>query len=152
MARVSSEGSSREVRRHSADRGADVVGSDVVHARGRFMLFGYETTPVAVQLTARSRRWRMTRAFQMLGLTALLARLVALVPPHAPWLIGAVVVGGVLARRRLDEHHTVVDARGPCPRCDRELSVRAGSRLRTPHPVSCDGCRHESALHVDLPP
>ena len=41
-----------------------------------------------------------------------------------------------------------------CPKCASALRV-AAAQLRTPHPLHCEGCHHESALEVstdDLEP
>lgn len=74
--------------------------------------------------------------------------LVALVPPHAPWAIGAVVVSLLLARRAYGERITLVDLDGRCPRCGTTIEVDSPSGLRDPHPLSCEGCNHEPSLRL----
>jgi hypothetical protein len=117
--------------------------------RGRLELFGHESTEVEVELEARSRRWRMVRAAWTLGLGLVVAPVVGLIPPHAPWLIGALGIAILLASRRLRERHTLLSALGPCPRCGANLSLNGPTRLRHPHPAPCDSCHHESTLRVD---
>jgi hypothetical protein len=77
-----------------------------------------------------------------------IAPFAALVPPHAPWAIGALATGAILARRRLREHFTLEALSGPCPKCGEALGVRAG-RLRVPHPIACEACHHHAALRFE---
>jgi hypothetical protein len=72
---------------------------------------------------------------------------VAIVPPHAPWVIGVLATGVLLARRRWNERFTVMSVVGACPRCGREYEITPG-RLRQPHPLPCEGCHHESRLQL----
>lgn len=116
---------------------------------GRLRLFGHEATPATVRLLARSRRWRTLRALRVAGVGLLVAPLVTLVPPHAPWALGAVVGTLFLARRRFGETHTLVDMGGPCPHCGEDVAIQAPTRLRRPHPVACEACHHEVTLHLD---
>lgn len=119
---------------------------------GRLHLFGHEATPATVRLLLRSRRWRTLRALRVAGAGLLVAPLLTLVPPHAPWALGAVVGTLFLARRRLGETHTLVDLRGPCPHCGEGVTIHAPTRLRWPHPVACEACHHEVTLHLDEVP
>jgi hypothetical protein len=57
------------------------------------------------------------------------------------------VTGAFLARRRWIERFTLEHVEGTCPKCGGALAVKPG-RLRTPHPVSCEGCHHESSLAI----
>jgi len=114
----------------------------------RLSLFGFEPTPARAVLRPRSRRWRMAGAVRSQAVGVLLAPLVGLVPPHAPWALGAVGVGYLLARRRWRHRFTVEAVEGTCPRCGTAVSCRAGM-LRSPHPVPCDTCRHEATLEVE---
>jgi hypothetical protein len=82
-----------------------------------------------------------------MGVAMVVAPLLAIIPPHAPWLIGVLVLGDVLARRRLHEHFTVTAVRGKCPKCGAEISSGAG-RLRTPHPLPCEACHHDATLKL----
>lgn len=115
---------------------------------GRSVLFGFDSTPAVLHIRARPTAWRASGAAAIMGGFTLLAAVVAIVPPHAPWLIGSLVGGAVLARRRWIEHYTLESVEGTCPKCEARLDVKS-SRLRLPHPVPCDGCHHECALKID---
>jgi len=111
------------------------------------VLFGFPPSDVAVRIRPNPMSWRASGAAQRLGGALVAAPLLALVPPHAPWAIGALVAGGVLARRRWAETHTLRSVEGPCPKCGGLLSVRP-TRLKRPHPLECEGCHHVSSLRV----
>lgn len=115
---------------------------------GEAVLFGFDSTAALLSVRARSTSWRASGAALIMGGFTLLAGVVAILPPHAPWLIGALVGGVLLARRRWIERHTLESVEGTCPKCGAPLAVKP-SRLRTPHPVPCDRCHHEAALRFD---
>jgi hypothetical protein len=77
----------------------------------------------------------------------LVAPFVAIVPPHVVWLIGAISVGGFLARRRYIERFTLHAVEGVCPKCGKVFAVKR-ARLQIPHSLPCDGCHHESTLRL----
>lgn len=114
---------------------------------GEAVLFGFPSTPVEVSLKPRSRAWRMAGAARTMGIAVVVAPVVAIVPPHAPWVIGALAGGGILARRRWTEHFTVLGGSGACPKCGEPLKIKSG-RLRHPHPLPCEACHHESTLQL----
>lgn len=116
----------------------------------RLTLFGHDPTVGRAELRARSRRWRAVRALQIVAIGLVAAPVVALVPPHAPWAIGALVGAAILARRRFAEEYTLVALDASCPRCEEPLSISAGTRLRRPHPVSCESCHHQPTLQVEV--
>ena len=82
-----------------------------------------------------------------MGIALVVAPVVALVPPHAPWLIGALATGGLFARRRWTERFTLMTVEGSCPKCCNPLDIKTG-RLRQPHPLPCDACHHEGRLQL----
>lgn len=127
--------------------GADEGSIHVVEAP--VTLFGHEPSGAALELRARSRGWRFRKAAIPGGLFVLLAPAVALLPPHVPWAVAALGTGFYLARRGWKEEFTVAAFEGSCPRCDAELDLPSGSRLRFPHSLHCAGCRHEPVLKVD---
>ena len=109
------------------------------------MLFGFDPAPVEVTLRQRNRAWRVGGAARTFGISVVVAPFVALLPPHAVWPIGALAVGGFLARRRLSERFTLLALEGACPKCGERIRTKRG-RLRRPHPLPCDHCHHESTL------
>jgi hypothetical protein len=117
----------------------------VLSVDGRAVLFGYDPAPVRADVEPRPRGWRLSGAAWALGLSLLVAPIVAVLPPHAPWAIGALAAGAFFARRRWQETHTLMSVEGGCPRCGEAFSVKP-SRLERPHPLECDGCHHTSAL------
>ena len=76
-----------------------------------------------------------------------IAPVAAIVPPHAPWGIGALAAGVILARRRMIERFTLIALEGTCPKCGQPLTVKR-PRLRPPHPITCEGCHHQASLKV----
>ena len=122
---------------------------ETIAAAGRIGLFGFEPVAASVTLFPRSLSWRTRRAvlFGVLGVA--IAPVVALLPPHAVWLIGAVATGAYLAWRSFNTRYSVVALDGRCPKCNASLTLKAGIRLREPHPISCQDCSHELALTID---
>lgn len=112
---------------------------------GEATVFGFPPTPAALSVRRRPRSWRVGGAARTMVISAAIAPFAALVPPHAPWAIGALGTGMLLARRRLQERFTLERVEGTCPKCGVPLVVKA-ARLRRPHPVSCDSCHHQTAL------
>lgn len=115
--------------------------------QGRAVLFGFDATPVGVEVVPRTRRWRLVGALRAMGASLLVAPVAAVVPPHAPWAIGALAAGGYFARRRWAETHTLVGVEGTCPKCGAAFKTRKG-RLRRPHPLDCEACHHTSELRL----
>jgi len=120
----------------------------LVRVPGTITLFGYDPVDVELLLRPRSRRWRLLGTGRILAVTLVVAPLVGLAPPHAPWVVGVLGAGGFLARRRWRERFTVEGVEGPCPKCGAELSVASGA-LKRPHTVPCDACHHESSVRLD---
>ena len=121
-----------------------------VSVPARITLFGFDDVPANARIEARSRGWRVRRASIALAVGLIAAPAVALVPPHAPWAVGALGIGLVTARRRWAEEHTLHFLEGACPRCGNGISLSRSVRLRHPHPISCPSCRHELAISIDL--
>jgi hypothetical protein len=110
-------------------------------------LFGFEPTPARAAIAARSRGWRLGGAIRIFVVFVVAAPFVAIFPPHAVWLIGALLTGAVLARRRYIERFTLLGVEGTCPKCGAPYSVKR-SRLRVPHPLACETCHHEGSLRL----
>jgi MYXO-CTERM domain-containing protein len=119
----------------------------VTTVEARAVLFGFDASPVSLEVLPRSRRWRVVGAARALAVSLVVAPVVAVVPPHAPWAIGALAVGGYFARRRWTETHTLAGVDGACPKCGQPFRAKP-SRLRRPHPLECEGCHHTSELRI----
>ena len=113
-------------------------------------LFGLDDVPADARIEARSVGWRARRAATALAVGLIAAPVVVLVPPHAPWALGALGIGLLTARRRWGEEQTLHFLKGACPRCGAVISLSRPVRLRHPHPTSCPSCQYELAISVDL--
>ena len=113
-------------------------------------LFGFDGVPAGARIEARSTGWRARRAAIALAAGLIAAPAAAMVPPHAPWALGALGISLLTARRRWAEEHTLHSLTGTCPRCREDISLRRPTRLRHPHPISCPSCHYELAISVNL--
>lgn len=125
------------------------IPSDSTLQPARISLFGHPPTRAMAVLLHRSGRSRLLRALAALAMGAVVVPLVALVPPHAPWAIGAFVLTLLAVRAAFRERWTLVGVEGCCPRCGEAIEVGGRSRLRDPHPLSCRTCRHEPTLTLE---
>lgn len=114
------------------------------------IVFGFAAVPVALTVRRRGALWRVGGAARTLVTFLLLTPIVAAVPPHAPWAVGALTAGGFLVRRRWLERFTLERVEGTCPKCGAPLKAKA-SRLRFPHPLACDACHHQITLRLSAP-
>ena len=121
---------------------------EVTRSEGRLSVFGHEPGTAHVDLLPRTTRWRLWRAARPAAIGLLLAPVVVLVPPHAPWALGALVTGAVLAMRRWREEVTLLSLQGRCPRCDTHLTLVRPRALRPRLSLDCEGCRHEVTLSL----
>ena len=119
----------------------------LIRAVARVTLFGFESTEALASIQPQGRRWRVGGAARTMGIFLVIAPVVAIVPPHAPWAIGALAAGVILARRRIIERFTLIALEGTCPKCDAPLRVKR-TRLRMPHPITCEACHHQGSLKV----
>ncbi len=113
-------------------------------------LFGFDPVRINARIEARGVGWRIRRTALALVAGLLVAPVVGLVPPHAPWAVGALGIGFVMAGRRWAERHTLHSFAGTCPRCSERVSLSRPVRLRRPHPIPCPSCHYELAVSVDL--
>lgn len=120
----------------------------VFPVEGRIVLFGFDPRPATAFVRPRPRGWRVAGAARTGVVTLLVAPVVGIVPPHVPWVLGALGVGTFLGRRRWHHRFTLESLDATCPKCGGELGVRSG-QLRVPHTVACEGCHHEATLEVD---
>lgn len=118
-----------------------------VELEGRLEAFGFQPTRVTIDAIERTASWRMTRGLVAAGLGVGVAPVVALVPPHIPWLLGALITGGVIARRRFTEHYTLLSMEGACPRCGEAVTTDPG-RLTAERTVRCGACGQDLTMTV----
>jgi hypothetical protein len=118
---------------------------------GTLSLFGFPSTVAQLEVLPRSTRWRAFRATLFMGGALVLAPLVGLVPPHAPWVVGVVGIGSFMGVRKWRERFTVLSLRGKCPKCGGAVFLPEGTPLRRVMTVSCEGCNHDSSLTTTFP-
>lgn len=116
-------------------------------AEAEATLFGFDARPAQLTVRPRSRGWRVGGALVTFVVTVGVASPLVVFPPHAVWLLGGLGTGAFLARRRYLERFTLLSAIGECPKCGHPFSLKK-TRLRTPHPLPCEGCHHESTLRL----
>ncbi len=121
-----------------------------VSVPARITLFGFDPVDATARIEARSAGWRARRASMALAAGLIMAPLLAVVPPHAPWVVVAVGIGLLTAGRRWAEAHTIHFLDGACPRCGEGISISRPARLSRPHAISCLSCRYELMVSVDL--
>jgi hypothetical protein len=121
----------------------------ILELPGRLVLFGFPPAPVAVSAIPRSLWWRGIRALGFFGGGVALAAGGSLVPPHAPWVLGALGIGGYLGIRKWEERISVLSLQGLCPKCGKKIQLRKGTPLRQSVSLSCDGCLHNLELEVE---
>jgi hypothetical protein len=119
---------------------------------GTIFLFGFPETRAELEVLPRSTGWRLFHAAAFVGGGLILAPIVGLVPPHAPWAVASLVIGGFAGFRKWKERFTLKSFQGRCPKCGGDLSIRAGTPLRPVMTVPCPGCNHDSRLTPRLPP
>lgn len=130
-----------------------MTGEPMSNGAGRFttegevILFGFPAGRAVMTIRKRALSWRAGGAARTMAIFLPVAVVVMIVPPHAPWAIGALASGAILARRRWMERFTLESVQATCPKCGAKLEVKPG-RLKTPHPITCEACHHESSLVV----
>ena len=127
---------------------ADVV--EQVPERPVALAFSGQRTIARARIAERSDAWRRASAGREL-LILLLAPLVAIIPPHIPWVILVVGLAAYRAYGRLNERATLLSLRGPCPKCGTEQDFTELGRMRFPHTVTCASCRWELTLEPAPP-
>ena len=119
---------------------------------GTLSIFGYPNTTATLEVIPRSIRWRAFRAFLYAGGGLVLAPALGLIPPHAPWALAALAVGGFMAVRRWRERFTLESLQGRCPKCGGSLRLQGRVPLRPVMTVPCSSCNHESRLTTEIEP
>ena len=113
--------------------------------------FGAPATRARVELAELSRTERLRRA-GMIFLWFLLVALVAIPIPlvHFVLVPGALLLGIVLAVRRLGQGEIFREVQGRCPFCGAEQSFQVMGRFRLPKTLHCSSCGRELVLEEKL--
>ena len=112
-------------------------------------IFGFAPSEARLTVRPRSVRWRAARAGMLTGGCVVVAPVVAILPPHVAWALGAVVTGGVLGFRKWNERFTLEGIRGTCPKCEAVLQLTSKTRLTRTSTLPCSGCHHNLQLQVE---
>lgn len=119
-----------------------------VATSARLTLFGHPSVPARVELVHRPTSERLTRALLYLLVCWALTPVVALVPPHIPWILGAFGAGIYFAWTNWRGTYEVRSAEAECPGCGDTLTLKPGARIRTPHKMPCYSCHKEPYLEI----
>ena len=119
---------------------------------GTLSLFGFPDTTAEMEVLPRSLGWRLSRAAAFIGGGLILAPVLGVVPPHAPWAVAALGIGGFFGVRKWREEFTILSFLGSCPKCGGTLAMKKGTPLKRVMTVSCPGCNHDSRLTTNLSP
>lgn len=111
-------------------------------------LFGFAPSPVRAELVPLAPSVRFTRAMVALFVCWALAPIVFFVPPHLPWVLGAVGGGVYLAWKEWRGVYQVKRLEAACPSCGKALSIEPGKRIRLPYTIVCYGCHQEPLLEA----
>jgi hypothetical protein len=118
---------------------------------GTVSLFGFASTEAEVRVLPRGPGWRRLRGGGYFLGGMVLAPALGMVPPHAPWALGALAVGTALGLRKWREHFTLLAFAGTCPKCGGRLTLGLGGAAKAEMSVPCEGCHHDSRLAIALP-
>ncbi len=106
-----------------------------------------KTTAARARVIERSGRWRRMSALKELAWW-LLAPAVFFIPPHIPWVLVVLLLGGLRAWGRINERRTLLWLHGSCPHCGTEQDFTELGRMRIPHVVQCASCQW--SLHAEV--
>jgi len=127
------------------------IPAETLQLSGTLNLFGFPAEAAILDVVPRSLAWRGRRSAAFLAIGLILAPILGVVPPHAPWALGALAFGGFFGLRKWKERFTLFALRGLCPKCGGTMKVKKGTPLRTNLSVPCDGCHHDARLEVSFP-
>lgn len=114
----------------------------------RVTLRAYRPAPARVELVYRPAGRRLLRTALILVLFWGSIPAVLWVPPHYPWVVGALACGAFLAHREWTGRYRVRAFAGLCPRCSRPLHLGVDRAISLPHQLTCYGCHFEPQLEV----
>jgi len=113
---------------------------------GRLVLFGHAPVPTVLEVERRPDAVRFRRAAIRLAICWLTIPVVALVPPHLPWVALALLAGPYMARREWIGEFEIRRFEGRCPGCGERLDAKVGRSVRLPMPIDCPHCHRQSML------
>jgi len=114
----------------------------------RVTLFGFKSVPAYAEVVHRPRSLRFTRAMLALAGCWCSAPVIAILPPHLPWLFVAFAAGLFFAWANWRGSYEVRCVHARCPSCGRELAIRPGARIDLPYRLACLSCHHTPLLEV----
>jgi len=118
----------------------------VVQLPAKLTLRGHESTPATLEAEVVARPTRTRRAvLRLLGFWILIP-IVAIIPPHIPWIVIAFVMGIYYAHQHWTGEYVVHSFTGNCPHCGSALTIKSGSRIHSPHEMTCYHCHFEPEL------
>jgi len=119
-----------------------------MQTQAQLQAFGTAPASVTLEVTPRSAGWRIARVLGC-GLPGLLFLALAILPPHALWVLAGLLLVTMAIRKWL-ERFTLQSLSGSCPHCGADLSHQKPTRLRERATLTCDSCQRSSELVVDM--
>ena len=136
-------------RRPAAKGSLGVATTEVGRLPARLELPGAGTRDARVEVIYQPRATRLTRTLLILGVTVALMPVVFFIPPHLLWPIVVLAAGVYFAHKYWKGEYYVSTFEGACPRCDTELDLKPGSRIRSRQTLECYGCHRQPELVLD---
>jgi hypothetical protein len=130
-------------------RGEEVAVTEESEPEARLVLPGAGSTRARVLVERQPVGRRAAGALLVLAVAIALMPVVFFVPPHFLWPLVSLGVGSFAAWRLWRGTYSVVSFEGRCPRCDTELDIPVGTRIRRRHTVDCYGCHRQPALVLE---
>ena len=119
-----------------------------VALNGRLEVFGADARPARLEVTPRPTGKRATRAAATGAATLVIAAGVALLPPHAPWLLAALAIGGWRTVREWRGEYQLHAFEGSCPRCGEPLKLEE-RYITPPMLLPCYSCHAQVQLTIE---
>lgn len=117
----------------------------------QMVLCAYPPAPARVGLVYQRAPGRALKAVVSLIFFWTIAPFSFIIPPHYPFPVLCVCVGGYLAHMFWRGRYRVRWFVGQCPRCGAHLRMQLGERISLPHTVPCVACHFEPMLEVASP-
>lgn len=112
---------------------------------GRLTLFGATPTDATLEVTARPKSRRTTRAALTAGATLVGAIVAGIIPPHVPWALGVLGFGAWRTRAEWRGEYELHGFDGVCPRCGNALDLKE-KYVTPPLAVPCYSCHAQPQL------